>query len=340
MASVADCDAPYTVRYFRGAVPIPAEQHISAIEWGRRLDAASDASVTHDVGEEGCCDGLAMLEPFADQMAVHRGDDLVWSGPVTQVRYKRGQTIVRAMDKLGWLLVRTLHQDHTFVATDLTTIFEAYWRDAIDVDPVPYLLDTEPTGVLADRTEVAAQVRYAWQPVKELLDTGLDATALGDRIVAGLLDFGSIDLSTNDFQGDPEIVKDGNDYGNRIWVKGAGGIVGTAGGLAGDDPYPLVELVRESNEIEDQSSADDQAASVLAFNERVPRFLQTPEGTALIVERAGGVQNLVPGLLVNLTTDGYCFEAVETYRLAQLRVRVVGSNELVEPVLQPVGSAA
>lgn len=337
-AYVDQCDASWTVRYYRKGVPISTPQRITQLGFERHNGEVGYATIVHDTSSGGdCCGQLGVLEPFADEVVIHRGGKWAWSGWLLEPRYFRGAVSVRAFDMLGWPLVRLIRQDIVNTGDDLTEIFEDYWRHAIDVQPpAAYDLQLTPTGVVQDRIVEAIEARLSWDPMRELVEAGMDLLVLGNRIVAGRPDFGQIDITQSMFEGAPEVAKLGEGYANRFVVRAEAGTLGAAGSMLGDPPFPLVEMVLEDQGVTDQAGADAAAGAALELMDRPPRVLQTQGGASLNIDRAGGLDVLIPCMQVNYRPEGYCFGEAGSYRLASVSVQVDGKAETVTPVFEPL----
>lgn len=331
-----NCGEDYRVVYRRGASALAIGQTAMQVRWSRVRDDISTATITHGIGGIDCCDQLADLEPWADDVAIYRDGGLVWCGPVSRVEYQPDQVTVDAFDVLGWLTRRLIHTDQVHVGVDLSDIFAAYWNDAMLPSPIPALLDLDPCGVVGDRTVLAAEYRNAWDVTRELLDTGLDICALGQRIIGGGLDVGFITMTDQNFSGPIGLIKDGGQYANRAVVKAESGVVGIAA-ISPSDPYPLVEIVTEDAQVQDVASATAAAQTRIDYSQTVPRRVDTPEGVSLILDETVTIDKLVPGLLVQLTTTALCYDRTEAYSLQRVEVDV-GETEDVRVTLQPLGT--
>lgn len=336
MAQLISCDDDYRVQYRRGAQALSVGQSATRVRWGRARDDISTSTINHAVGDDGCCDQLDDLEPWADSVAVYRAGELMWSGPVTRVEYQPDEVIVDAVDILGWMTRRLIHTDHAHVAVDLADIFTSYWNDAMAPDVIPALLEIAATGVLATRTVLAAEYLNAWDTMRELLDTGLDIVALGDRVIGGGLEIGFISLTDQNFSGPVAVVKDGGQYTNRAVVKGDAGVVGIAA-TNPSTPYPLIETVSEDTLVQDVGSATQAAQSRLDYSQTVPRRLETPDGVSIILDETVTIDKLIPGLVVQVATTNLCYSRTEAYTLQRVDVEVA-EQEDVRITLQPIGT--
>lgn len=336
-------EVQYQTVYYRNGNPIPARNDGSQMAWERVLDDSGTAEITHVVGNLNDDQWHGRLEPHADTVGIFRNGEPAWYGWISNVKYQRNRTTVYAYDALGWLARRVVRSNLSYAGADATTIAEGIWDDAVGSSgDVTVAKDFRASGILLDRTYGAAEYRLAWPLFKELCDTAIDATVLGQLVLAGNLEFlGVIDLTPRDIQGDIEVTKDGFSHATRQIVRGGNGVIGDKSLTPAErSPYPLVEMVTEDSNIEDQAGADESAQTRLDASGIVPRRVIVPEGSKLIDCSDHLFRRLVPGIMVNFSTVGQMqYEAVETMRLTKLKVEVSGGKESIMPTLSPLGSS-
>lgn len=316
------------------------------VEYTRLLDETSEARVTITTGGPGCCDcgaladGYGSLATWRHEVAIYRGVDLVWQGPIVRIEYGVEQVIITARDVSAWMERRTPTVDFSTVGApvDLSSIAESLIRDAFDDDDPCVLdyLDVRDSGIVGER-EYVADDAYVIEHLRELSETGVDWTVLGRRIVvAGEVAFSIAGtLTDDDFLGGLTVIEDGMGLATRAVITGDG-VTGTAGGV--DEFYGLVTLLTDSESVKDQASADAAAQQHVDASTPSPVFLTVPDDAALNPKAAVCINELVPGSLVTVRTGATCRTVVATLRLTRLRVFVSEGEESIGVTLVPIGA--
>lgn len=341
-----ECNPSYSVVFFNrggGAIDIPLTP--TSVTWGRRIDDISAATIVYTIGGDNCCLELGILEPLAHSVGIYRNGKLAWFGWIyPRVTYGFGEVTIEAVDGLWWLTRRIVHNDLSWKNTDLVDIFSDLYDDAMAPDPISQLTVVKTnTNVTESRIAKAKDNRYTWNIVKEMLDTGLDVTAFGKTIIAGLIvNSGKVQLRMRDVQGDPKIVKDGGQFADRVIVDASDKAVGIwpPGQPQATGAYPLVELVLKDGQIQDAASALNAAKARYEFSRRVPRQITLGDGIILLPNSAINVGNLIPGTIVTVDTEGLCYQQKEDFRVGSIDVTVAAGNETVNMSLQPTGPGA
>ncbi len=339
-----DCDPKYAATFYdRGGQVIPSPSNLTTLSWGRKLDDISRARLTYTISGDNCCDSLGYLEPIVHEVGITRNDELVWYGWLLQPEYSRNTVEIPCVDALWWLTKRRFHNDKTWTNTDLSTIFDDIWQDAVvDADPIRAFTTIDNCGVLESREIRASANRIAWNMVREMLDTGLDITCVGQNVLAGI-PFGGIPLQFNlaELQGDPSVIKDGNRFATKIIVDANEKIQAEypETGWAGSDYYPLIEDVIKDSQIQDQQSALNAAKARYEYTRIIPRLVNLKDGLTLLPGTSISFDQLVPGRRMIVDTKGLCYNAIEEFRLGSIDVDVAGGVETVKLGLQPKGPA-
>jgi len=337
------CNPEYLIRYYdRGGLAYDSPQNISNLKWGRKLDGISFAEITYFISDDSCCDQLGSIEPIAHEVGIARNGKLVWYGWVLNVEYGRNHVRVEAFDALGWLKKRLVHNDLTFTGVELSQQFLSIWNDAMAPSPIRAEVITTPTGITETREIKAADNRIAWSPVQEMLDTGLDVTVYGQKVLAGVIySTRSIELSLADVEGDATVTKLGNGYANRVIVDADESVQAVYPpnqiSPAGNDLYPLAEEVIRDSQIQDVGTAEHAAKSRYEYSRRVPRIVDTSQAMVLHSNIDITVNELVPGVRVIFDTEGICYGTKYELRLSSVDVEVAESVERISINLQPTG---
>lgn len=323
---------------------------LQRIQYGRRLDAISTASVLINTPSEDCCGQLAAADHWNTDLIISSRndatglDEVVWRGPCKKPRYRRGQVQIDASDVLVWLQVRAMLNDLTFTSLDVSDIFIGIWNDAVvAIDPPVHSIARFDSGLVESRKIEASSQRMGWNVVSEMLEAGLDVTTFGSQVVVGVPAFTAINLKDTDVVGEVEVVKDGDEFGNRIIAGASRDIVGIfpPGPRQGRNGYPLVEVIVSDSQLSDQQSADNAAKARYDYSgERGVRRVVAEGGLKLLPTSGIDVRRVIAGQLINFAATETCYTATETFRLGSLDVVVEKAIEDVTIGLQPLGGVA
>lgn len=338
------CDVQYEVRYsIRGSAPSVSPATLANVEWGRRLDDISKAKISHVLSGPECCGDMRRLEPWADTVSVYEDGILVWHGWITAVEYGFSSVVVEAEDALVWARYRALSEPYNANA-DSAEHFLALWNSAMAPSPIPVNVLTYLTGVVEQRKyETASHRRALWFILKEMMDSSLDLTVLGNTIHAGVLALASpINLTSEDFTGDITIRKDGKLYANQVLAEGARDTSAQfpEGVVSGIGIYPLVQDIVYDESIQNEASLLALAKSRYEYSSGiVPRVVRASDALTL-KDGAVSMNSLVPGTIVNLETISLCFNQKQQFKLGNVDVTYGGGVRKVSISLQPVGTYA
>jgi hypothetical protein len=321
----------------------------NSLEWGRRLDDTSQATVTVDTD---CCALLADVYPWRHELSIIRDGDEVWVGPVINpsapVVGDHQQLQVVARDLSAWWDHRRIHDDHSYANVDLSVIFQDFVEDAMSVDNSPgVVVSTTPCGVEVVTLEIlGTQHQMAGSQLRDLANTGIDWTAVVRQVLAGgaVVPTASIGVFLDEHFAVPVVPgRDGTAQANDWLVRGAGG--GTAGdniyGEASDAAAAVLDGVLESVDtvttIQDNGSAQAAAQTRVALTSAV----LTAENGVLDPSAPFPISKLVPGALCSMVLVAACIPAVGSFRLSGLDVSARGSDgsESVVPIFQPEGTS-
>jgi len=341
MASGTECDPQYTVTYYSsGGTAYDAPDNIQTLDWDRRLDEISQAKTQYYISDDSCCHQLGNLEPLVTEKAIRRNGELVWYGWVTRVDYGRNDVVVEARDALWWLARRAVHNDIIVTDTDLSDIFQLVWDDAIAPDEINASVVTIASGVRESREIKQSENRYAWNVIKEMLDSGLDVTAIANVVYAGfVINSRPLELRLADVQGDVRVTKDGTKYANRVIMDAGDQAVGVypPGPPRRNEFYPLTETILKDFQIGDEESAENRAKARYEYSRIVPRLVRNQDSIVLNPNTTLDIRDLIPGSEMAVDTTGLCYSQKELFRLGKLDVNVKAGVETIQLGLQPSG---
>jgi len=340
---VSFCHAEYDVTLVKSGIALEAgRSKIESIEWDRQVDQISRASVSYIVANQDCCGQLGLVDHMNTDLVITAGDDgVVWRGPVMRATYGRGRVIVEAADVLAWLERRFVRDDIQTTSEDVSDTFVRIWNSAVaSIDPPKHEIIVRPSGVIESRRIKASNYTIAMKAVREMLDTGLDITTVGSRILVGMIAQNPISLSSKDVLGDVRVVKDGDMFANRVITDASGGSIGIypPGPASSQGGYPLVELSNYDPGITDVASANNASKSRYDFSAAGIRRIHADGGLILRPNPNLNPRNLIAGMPINFKAEDTCYTLEETFRLGRISFSISAGREIVTIDLQPLGS--
>lgn len=334
----------YNVHLIKNGLPLSAGRStLSRIQYSRVLDAASTADVSFATPGPDCCGQLGAIDHWNTDLVIAEGEDELWRGPVRRVRYRRGAVFIEAVDVLGWLAKRVIASDLSYTLTDVTDIFVGIYEASVGyVDRPVFEIISYASGVAETRSVKASEYKMALSEVNEMLDAGLDVTTFGRYIIAGLPPFVPIKMSDNDVQGEIEVVKDGDEFGNGVITDADAQIVSLypPAPQAGTNGYPLVQTRLYDPGLNDQLSADNAAKARYDFSANGIRRVRSNGGLILLPTSNIDHRRVLAGQLVNFAATQTCYSAEETLRLGKITNLIENGTETTTIDLQPLGGVA
>jgi hypothetical protein len=323
------------VRFSRGGSPIESPSKFVSVEFNRREDEVGEAFITYPNQQGQCCEFVTEIN-HTDIVDVYVDDRWEYRGWVTNVRSdeESGNLIVTAVDAIRWLDWRRIRNDHLHTNVDLTTIFVDYWTNAMIPGDEGIELVTFPTGITATREVFADDGVLASDAVQDLLDSGLDIFAVGNIIVVGPANLGTIQMNSSDFNGKPAIVKDIEPFGNSFFGVGDGI---TSECTSDDSQFPVIERIVELDNVTDQAELDATIARYCESQDMPMVFLETPGQGGMLVNCKHPLSDLLPTLLVIFDGTDVCGGFVDRYEISSVRFVGTPRAQFVNVGLSPVG---
>jgi len=333
----------YIARLVNDGRVILEARKVTSVLWNRRLDEPSSATLTIPVqGSDlrACCEGPNRIEPLRTELIIERNGIVVWQGWVMRdVAFRRDNIVINAHDILKWTERRLLNDNHVNVATDLTDIALDYFADS-NLSDLPWAIQSIPTGILADRTVLATEHRFASEALKELYDTGLDATVIAGVLLLGpeTQTCGTLFLRDTQIDGDPEVKLDGDQRATRVIVKGANGIVSIYPPTPPTVCYRHADYLTSDESILDQASADYRALTLYQrLSSSHPYYISIPQGSSLSPETPIHVNALVPGNIFQFYSQSLCIPIGQAVRLTAVDAEAAGDSEQIRVTFSPIG---
>ncbi|MFI9591233.1 hypothetical protein [Nonomuraea sp. NPDC052265] len=312
----------------------------SALDWSRILDDTSEANITVPYRGEECCELLGNTRTWCNSLTIYRDQKRVWEGPITRIAHRGDDTMIAARDVTQWLFRRKIREllDYTGTnAADLAMIARILIEHGFEPDDpnvLAYLWVTA-SGIIGER-KYAANSGYVLDHLRELARTGVDFTVLGRRIIlTGEGPLGRLPgLTDEHFVGPLSVIEDGLAAITHATVIGKG-VMAEAGGTG---TCGLLEFIATEEEIQDAASAKAEANALVAAGDPAPVFLEIPDDSQLAPEAPIGIQDLIPGVTVPVTSTATCRTIAAELRLLRVRVTFTEADgEKVGITLAPLG---
>lgn len=329
-----------------GTMPIAPVENAAGLNWGRRLNAISEASVQVMTGQHGdCCSIFGNIATWGHSLVMFRDGVRSWEGPITNIKWTRGGVNISAHDVLGWAIKRVtdaaiLHPEPGFRAVD--EIYDDIGRVFAAHDPnvLAHLLRLgSGTGPLVTR-DVKAYGGYYDDQLNEMVKGGANFTTVGRRIVvwpnSTIIGRVAPLLPASHMTGEVEIEEDG--FALAAWAAAVND-EGLAGGSAVggvDTFYGQVETLVSAAE----TGTTSLAATATAWREAhypAPLLVNVPAGSVLSCEAPYAMEELVAGTIVPVKLDeGLCRRVEATQQLSAVEVTDGPSGERVAITVTPV----
>lgn len=307
---------------------VAASGDLTAVQWSRVLNDASTASVTIGVSGPGCCAQLGNIRSWRHWLNIYRNDDFVWAGPILNADWSFDKVTIDAVDIIGLLDRRVPHQDFTFTDTDITEIARQLVEDGLAPDDPGHTTTVIGAAGVTGGREYEKDIGQTADHLRDLADTGLDFTAVGNNVVILPDDFCDVvgRLADEDLPEGLTVSEDGASLATRVVVAGSdeSGAVGTAGGT--NSYYGLLERYTQQSTITSQAAADTAAAARLKAMLAVPVFIDT-QNVTLSPTANVDIAKLVPGWCVDITTDSTCRTITQQLKITGLTVSEDGGSE-------------
>lgn len=324
----------------------------SSVEFHRLSDDSSGAQIRIE-GRAQCCDWASKVRPWEHELVVYWGDERAWSGPVTEVDWVEDELRIGCKDRMEWMRHRKIHNNHEYGAgIDLSTIFRDLVVDGLSIDTSPNItLAVQLCGVTVGAAEgrkyLAGQTKYVNDAINELARTGVDWTCVDFTCyVGGPGAFSPTILRPSHFENEPEATIDGNEFGTRFYVVGAGRgedadtIVGTnIVDPALEAQYGIHERISSEAEIRDQLSANAAAQTRFDLFGRTGPPFYLPGGK-LIASAPVSINDLIPGRIFRVQAEDPCKPIPGFMRLASVTGSVGPEHQYIEVEFEPLGTEA
>lgn len=304
------------------------------VEWGRRINAYSEAKVTVAARlSRDCWSALGDVHTWAHSLVVHRDGRRVWEGPVVDMELGAEHVTVAARDVSAWLTRRRIRVKRV-TATPVSVLTEAASTItaafALDDPNVVAHVTTaaDPSPPLAAR-DVKPNSGYYYDDLGALVEKGLLWTVVGRRIVLFTADalLGRTDplMPERDLLVEVGVVESGEALATRATAaaEGVAGSAVPAGVPAGgvDPYYGLHDMLTEAGDEKKQARLEALAEVALRGAYPAPQALTIPQGARLDCDAPLPIDMLIPGVTVPVESHATPRRISATFTLAGVTVK-------------------
>jgi hypothetical protein len=274
------------------------------MDYERVLNDTGSATFTFAPGDDtDCCERLGQLQCWAHELLIFRCSELVWLGPVVDIKWKRDTVTVEARDISAWLDFRIIHNDYEFIATDLGEIAMTLLEDAFG--PTEQNPGGSDDACIMDNIQIPRN--GAGNP---------EIGVLADfKVTACLAYMGDVLL---------EIEQRGLDAANYVCASGQEDPIThlpvSATYAINDNYYGRLERLMTLDHATDDDAALSAATSRVESSSPPPLFINVPDGAQLNPETGITFSQLVPGQTFNLLIDEACKRVTQQLRLSHVHV--------------------
>lgn len=351
---LGNCPNYYLFFTKRGGEEIVGTTTFEAMYYSRVLDGVSAANIVATPKSKSEQDVLKALNPWEHEVAIVRGNEVVWQGPISdELGFSNAddqhRVSISCQDVMVWFQKRRVHMTRSYVQEDVGVIYRDLVENAMERDPSPNIsVDIVPTGVLADREYEEVRRQIVWNALDELHTSGIDVCTVGRNVIVGVEDVPADHLGvlTAPAFRSVNVRKRGSDMANDLTVTGSGSTGGeltsaTYSSLvyAPEDilKYGLLEGQTANFTLTTPEAAQYAAIKRWEFTRKPALYVQMTLTTKAPVEMA----RLIPGAMVELYDDSTLVDLAGEFRMSRLDCQVVaGSEGSVAEVISPIFAQA
>lgn len=320
---------------------------LTALQWGRKRDDYSEATVTvaKTLAGSTCCGRLGQTRTWGHELTIYRDDDPnpVWQGPIIRKTEKRATISFDARDVLFWLdrrAVAPAGPEYFWpTPTDTGAILRQLINDGFPVgDParnpgITQYAVLEDTGTRSTTDHLWRDSEPIGSVMRDLIGAGVDVFTVGRRIyiVSDTPTGRAYRLTDRDFLDELELRENGLDAatrgvlvggqpldGNGQPIQDVAPVIGRSGG-----PEPFfgqIDRLSTSQNTNNQQVADGIAGAMRSYGTPPPIDLVVPDNARLSPDAPVTLGQLIPGRPFTVLLDGYCTRIQQDFRLNELEV--------------------
>jgi hypothetical protein len=330
---------------------------MSRVIWNRERDAISESTV-NIVGQycSAQADTLNFIEPGRHEIAIFRGDERVWEGPITRLAYTREGVGVFSRDVMHYSYRTVMHAGydsrHPLTETVVGRAYRIMMAELARKEALGYnLLDHIVEHHFPNEAETSTNTYPYQDTVFNHIDqlaakAGMDYVTIGRAV--HLIDtsrpLGMTRVVTeNDFLGEMTVSVYGMELATAAFVTDQQGTYGSAGG--NHAYYGEVEILSAPYNEEEDGSAPSaaimatQAARNLDGRLPTPLQVRVPDNSSLNPNGVLKVTDLVPGVYVPLRATLQIRPVQQMQKIKSVKFTEEASGEKIEVTMYPASES-
>lgn len=362
--------------YDRGGKVLRGEiTDIRQLQWNRKRDDISEATLTLSGWGSDCGALLARTRCWINEIVIFRDGVRVWEGPITLMEFATDTISIQAKDVMAYPYRRIMRQGyndsyqlvqgvqqglHTVVERAMSIMLNCLVYD--DPNVIPYLTpiytpdDTRQSRVREDFSITA------WGEIDDLAaKAGLDYTTVGRRVIfwdthvpVGKLP----EMRDGDFSASPIVTEYGMQTANVFAVTNNSGVYGLATRLNTDGTpnyYGFLEQISSAYGESTGAVTDDvltpaalaelvetlnsQAERNIGGRYPTPLVVRVPDNSTLNPLLNLSINQLVPGVWIPLRATDTLRKVTQIQKLDFMQVNQDASGEKISVTMSPAPGA-
>lgn len=334
-------------------------QSLQQVDWHRIRDEISESSVkitgAHCYAQ---ADVLNGIEPGRHEVAIFRGDERVWEGPVSRMAYTRTGIDLHSRDVMHYAQRTVMHAGYSSAFPVVETAVaragrilrgELARKEALvpSYNLVSHIVEHHFPNEAGTSSVTKPYTYNIYEHLDKMAeDRGIDYTVLGRAI--HLWDtsrpLGTTPMVTDaDFLGELVATIYGMELATSTVVANEVGGYAVAGGI--DPYYGEVELISRPYAEEDatttptQAEMQSQAERNLAGRNPTPIQVRIPDNSSLNPKGVLQMSDLVPGVHIPMLIDMMGRKLSQMQKLDKVTVKETSKGEEIKVTLYPAGTA-
>lgn len=333
------------------------------IRFNRTLNTHSEATITVAMNAK-CKNALATVNPWQHELIIWRGDQMVWCGPLIQLKYSPSTSKITlyARDLWAWTDKRFIElRDEDFDVEDVDSAFVFDWilNHAYTKQPWNMTWHISPSGIPITRFYPAYMKGERWggqylncgQELRNITSFGIDFTVINRTLYGGSLVVRpprdvNLKIADQNWVSAPDIAVNGAQMSTRT------GVAGGAGGYYGyydeqmyivttkNSPYGLLETFTTKFELDDEDTTQFPNAitqEAVGRHELLSKPIALISGGQLAGNSPFDFNDLVPGVPIEVGLLNSIRPLDSHYRLVGITVAVSATSETLDLSLSMPG---
>lgn len=280
------------------------------------------------------------IEPWQHQLTLYRNDELVWQGLVVMTTAKNRMLTVQAFDPSVLFDRRRIGQPRQYRNRDASQVMRDLVVDSFGVDDPAQTVDSisVTNSLIWVTTEFKASERMVADEVKDLVGSGLSWTVAAGRLIIGPGPgtYTTQLLTDVHIDADITVTKNGKDTITDVLVKGKG-VYGYSADRA--TPTGTLQAIHKADSLVRAEECVQAGKRIVDESKYPPRTMTFPSGSRLLPDAPIRLDELIPGVLIPVSSDQSGIRVASVMALKSVKVSVDAGKENVSITLMEVPSS-